>query len=664
MHEDNGTGKAAVPTRGRGLLTRLARDSRGNALAIVGAALVPLAAMIGSGVDMSRAYMAKTRLQSACDAAALAGRRIMTNDTLTPAVRTEATRFFNFNFRQRLYDTAAFTPVITRPEAGTVRITASTTIPTSIMHVFGFDSLPLNVTCDAALNFVNTDVMLVLDVTGSMDDNLGGTKKIVALRDAVMALYDELRPIQTQLEANGLRLRYGVVPYSSTVNVGHLIREQNPDFLADDVDYQSREALYNLETFVPDPDPPSPPVVQSHGQSMTQDQCDKYGRNVSFSSSPGFSASATSGGGPAPAVTWTRSFSNNEATGVDWGWSGAPDTSGTTRSCRRRYVQTNTQYETRFRYSGMNYVQESHDVSQYKLGNAIQIAATSSTISSDGNVTNDGYVATRGGYDARELAEAGHQVPITNVTWNGCIEERSTVPTITNTSGYALPEEAWDLNINAVPTDDPEENYLLWRPMFPQVVYSRTAGSENAGSGTSLATAACPAPARRLAAWARADLLSYVNALQPTGSTYHDTGMIWGARMISNGGIFADSPDNFNAMPVARHIIFMSDGQMDTDRGVYGLYGIEQNDKRISGMATPSESELNGRHMQRFKMVCNSARGMNVSIWVIAFGTTLSPEMIECATNANQASTVGNRDQLIARFRQIGSNIGALRLTQ
>jgi hypothetical protein len=82
------------------------------------------------------------------------------------------------------------------------------------------------VTCDASLNFVNTDVLLVLDVTGSMartsrqqhyDDD---ERKITALRNAVMALYDELAPIQTQLESQGLRLRYGVVPYSSTVNVG------------------------------------------------------------------------------------------------------------------------------------------------------------------------------------------------------------------------------------------------------------------------------------------------------------------------------------------------------------------------------------------------------------------------------------------------------------
>src|SRR3954464_6733616 len=242
-------GRAAAPA---GFLRRLASDARGNTLAIVGAALVPLAGMIGSGVDMSRAYMAKTRLQSACDAAALAGRRVMQNDTLDATVTNEAVRFFNFNFPQRLYSTATFTPAVTRPSTGTVRVTASTTIPTSIMKIFGFTSLPLSGTCDASLNFVNTDVMLVLDTTGSMDndvnDNVTSTdsaRKITALRDAVMALYDQLAPTQTQLQAAGMRLRYGVVPYSSTVNVGALIRAANASYISDSVTYQSRVANYN-----------------------------------------------------------------------------------------------------------------------------------------------------------------------------------------------------------------------------------------------------------------------------------------------------------------------------------------------------------------------------------------------------------------------------------
>jgi hypothetical protein len=108
----------------------------------------------------------------------------------------------------------------------------------------------------------------------------------------------------------------------------------------------------------------------------------------------------------------------------------------------------------------------------------------------------------------------------------------------------------------------------------------------------------------------------------------------------------------------------MTDGQMDTDPGIYGAYGIEKNDERISGMSNPSENELNGRHLQRFRMICNAAKSLNISIWVIAFGTTLTSDMTNCASNANQAATISDRDALIAKFREIGNNIGALRLTQ
>ena len=655
----SGLRKGADSPRGMGFLRRLRRDRSGNTFAIVAAALVPLTAMIGSGVDMSRAYMAKTRLQSACDAAALAGRRVMINDTLDSNVTTEATRFFRYNFPQGLYQTANITPVVTRPSSGTVRVAAATTIPTAIMRIFGFTSIPLEVNCDASLSYVNTDVMLVLDTTGSMAWDINGNtttntadQKITALRNAVMALYDELAPIQTQLEANGLRLRYGVVPYSSTVNVGALIRGVNPDYLVNTLEYQTRVARFDDQQaeYIPEPPTVDAAVEQTYssGASISQSQCDRYGQNLSFS---GFSPSSTSGGGPAPATTWTRTFSNNEAQGVDWGWSGAPDSSGDNRSCRRRYVQTNTSYDTVYHWesSGWSYEPESIDVSQYKLGNAITIA------------TNDnGESPVGGNFDPIEVASNATEDSTTSITWNGCIQERDTVTTITPLSGYTIPAAAYDLDINLVPTNDAQR----WRPMFPEITYRRTAGTSQSWSGTSMAGSACPTGAVRLTAWNRGQMESYVQSLNPTGNTYHDIGMIWGARMISNAGIFADSPDTFGGMPVARHIIFMTDGQMDTDSSIYGARGIERHDQRISGQSSPSESDLNGRHMQRFKMFCNAAKSMNVSIWVIAFGTTLSSEMSECASNANQASTATNATTLIARLREIGSSIGLLRLTQ
>src|SRR5215210_7774649 len=118
MQEVTAKARNGLARRLSGWLARLARDQKGNTLAMVGAALLPLSAMIGSGVDMSRAYMAKHRLQAACDSAALAGRRAMVNDTLTSTVTSEATKFFNFNFPQGTYGTQSFTPSVTRPSTG------------------------------------------------------------------------------------------------------------------------------------------------------------------------------------------------------------------------------------------------------------------------------------------------------------------------------------------------------------------------------------------------------------------------------------------------------------------------------------------------------------------------------------------------------------------
>ena len=204
-------------------------------MAIVAGAIIPLTAVIGGGLDVARANLAQSRLSQACDAAALAGRRAMSNEDIETA-KPEATKFFNFNFPQNYMGTAAFTPVITKPDTGTVKVAAATTVPTTIMKIFGHASIPIKVDCDATQNFDNLDIVLVLDVTGSMANNLSGEQKIVSLRKAVMALYDELASAQTQLSAQGLRLRYAIVPYSMTVNVGKLVRARGLELHREQLD--------------------------------------------------------------------------------------------------------------------------------------------------------------------------------------------------------------------------------------------------------------------------------------------------------------------------------------------------------------------------------------------------------------------------------------------
>jgi Flp pilus assembly protein TadG len=684
--------KAAPSGRGGGFLNRLARDSRGNTLAIVGAALIPLTAMIGSGVDMSRAYMAKTRLQTACDAAALAGRRVMTDDTMTTAVQAEAVRFLNFNFNQGQYGTATFTPAVTRPAAGTVRVTASTTIPTTVMRVFGFSTLPLSVTCDAALNFVNTDVMLVLDTTGSMNrdvndnnTNTDSARKIYALRQAVLALYDELKPTQTQLEANGLRLRYGVVPYSSTVNVGNLVNALSPAYLRTTTTYQTREAYYNTPVYIPTDTAitaseagliASPGVerfrISGTDRQISNTNCGNFGSNTTFSqtgTSPvggSYTALGASGdadiydpdgaGGPqanapaAPTGYVRYQFSRNTAS-----WSGG----AANRVCDRNVTVTRRGYTTRYGFTSWRWGASDFDTAELRGG--------STTIASDMQ-NNGGTVPTSGQYyNERSIVAAAQGEATTSVAWNGCIEERDTTSTINTSTNYTIPTAAYDLNINYIP----DSSATSWSAHWPRVLWKRNTSSAtttNSGSVEYMGddtgdTVACPSEARRLQAWNRADLETYVNALAPRGYTYHDIGMIWGARMLSNGSIFAaDNPDTYREMPVSRHIIFMTDGVLTPQCGAYSAWGIEQNDRQVTG--SYSCTDQFNRHMQRFQMICNAARGMGFSIWVIAFGTTLTSDMQSCASNPNQASTAADQATLIARFRQIGANIGALRLTQ
>lgn len=609
------------------------RNRRGNTLAIIAAALIPVIAAVGAGVDTSRGYMCKARLQQAVDSAALAGRRAQSGNTLTDAAINEAKRFFAFNFPQGSYQTADVNPMVTMPEVGTVQVTASTTVPTAIMRFFGMYTMNCAATAQSKQNFVNTDVMLVLDVTGSMADDVNGNnasppnRKIDNLRTAVLALYDELKPAQDELEGRGLRLRYGVVPYSTNANVGAAVMAANASYIADNGDYQSREPVWAYATGTTAPTPLS---MQTYGSSISSSNCVKYGNNQSFSGFSGGPNPQSSGTPPNDVTMTTYSYG-------DWGATG--DTSGTSRTCRRNRSYTVTSYTTvdngappvftgNWTYKQMNF-----DTSAFKTGASTPVPS---------------------------------RIPGTtqNAIWNGCIDERQTVDTITSSSGFTVPAGALDLNINLVPNSDASR----WKPFWPEVVYRRAAGSVSATTGSLVSNHPCPAPARSLQAWARTDLSTYLNTLSPTGNTYHDIGMIWGARMLSPGGIFAGSnPTTYGGYSVQKHIIFMTDGQLMPSTSVYSAYGYEPNDERITG---GNLSDQTPRHRQRFLMACNEAKKLGMNVWVVAFASGITagdPDddaMKSCASSPDQAMTANNLAELTARFTEIGQAIGQLRIVQ
>lgn len=217
----------------RQLAVNIAIDNRGNTLAIMGAAVIPVLALMGSGIDMSRGYMAKARLQQACDSGALAGRAAMTSVTFTDTAKAQANKYFDFNYPSTIFGSTQITRTYTADSEGQVNGVASARIATTVMKAVGIKTLDIVADCKAKLDFVNTDIVLVLDTTGSMGSNKvsTGETRLEALKSAVFDLYDTLEPIGKNLYNRNLRLRYGIVPYSSNANVGKLLYARNKDFI-------------------------------------------------------------------------------------------------------------------------------------------------------------------------------------------------------------------------------------------------------------------------------------------------------------------------------------------------------------------------------------------------------------------------------------------------
>lgn len=228
---------------GGGFLRRLLRDRAGNTLAMMAALLIPLIGMVGSGVDMARAYMAKAKLQTACDAAATSARRLMGSSAFSDAARQEGKRFFKFNFPIGTMNTSTFEPTVeaSATDASAVVVSAATDVPTEIMGIFGVRSIPISVTCIADKDYVNNDIMLVLDVTLSMNCQAGTnctvrdqehtTSRLRRLREGAAGLYRALK------DAPGVRTRYGFMPYSMTTNVG---RDLTLTWLRNPTNYRAR----------------------------------------------------------------------------------------------------------------------------------------------------------------------------------------------------------------------------------------------------------------------------------------------------------------------------------------------------------------------------------------------------------------------------------------
>jgi len=674
-------------------LKRLLKNESGNTIIFMGAALIPLLAVIGGGIDASRGYMAKARLQQACDAATLAGRRAVGDGTFSTNALQQANRLFNANFAPDFLGSQNTVFTATSENNGnTVRGVATTELPTVIMRIFGNTEINLSVECEASLDVANADITMVLDVTGSMRG-----ARLRALQAAAKNFYNVLNSATSTSNA---RVRYGFVPYSQSINVGGLIAGNvgtsllfgdNPD---DTAEYPTRRGVYRapigpIETYTETAvfvgnnfelrDSRSS-RIGSEAFISTED-CNLFAANLNFEPRNSFFAFKDTRGrirDTSPlnstvnpeivtigADTFERTYSNAVTFGTTENISRQDRQFCSRTVSERQIVETNDPNVPGAKFVRWEYGNFELPVHDYVNSRVTRVAPNNPSNLPAGQSLPPGF------------STFGQPSNLNSAVWAGCIEERDTVnaddPDISFSSFSGIsPAEATDLDIDSPPANDSNR----WRPLWPEVVFRRlsergnsTRTSPSPGGSRSSAfdnsnnlITDCPLESRLLRTYDQTDFDNYIDALSADGSTYHDIGLIWGARIANPDGIFAanvNDPAPNNGF-VSRNLVFLTDGILAPRNNRYTSYGIERTNNKVGNNS--NNAELARRHNARFLAVCEAVKAKRIRIFVVAFGTNLTPSLQTCSS-PDSAFVAGDAAQLNDRFLQIATNIADLRLT-
>ena len=204
-------------------LAGLGSCERGSVAPLVGVAMIMLVAAVGVAVDIGRGQVAQSKLQSSLDAAGLAAGAMVGQTLDSDDLKPEAEKYLRSNFAGGTIN-ASITgfDLELDDDQSIVTLEARATLPTTFMRVFGQQKIDVAARSEITRETKGLEVAVVLDVTGSMDDPIGGTgvdkdtKKIAALRIAAKDLINILFGNNTTVED----LWVGVVPFSQSVNIG------------------------------------------------------------------------------------------------------------------------------------------------------------------------------------------------------------------------------------------------------------------------------------------------------------------------------------------------------------------------------------------------------------------------------------------------------------
>lgn len=185
------------------------KNTAGNTAIMMGLAIVPIVIAAGAAIDFSRANYARTVLQGAADAAALAG--ATSKDRSNSALNRVVAQYLEANHAKDVLRYVSKVEQTLDNDKGTFRVIIEGQIDTSLMSIAGLKKMDIGAVSQVNVGSEALEIALVLDNTGSM-----AGAKIANLKAAATKLVDILEE-ETSDYADA---KIAVVPFAEYVNVG------------------------------------------------------------------------------------------------------------------------------------------------------------------------------------------------------------------------------------------------------------------------------------------------------------------------------------------------------------------------------------------------------------------------------------------------------------
>ncbi|HRY07210.1 MAG TPA: VWA domain-containing protein [Hyphomicrobiaceae bacterium] len=190
-------------------LAALWGDRSGGVAILFAMFAVILIGFIGFAIDYTRSTRVAIDAQASLDAAALAAARAKSMNDGDPKV--VADQYFNVNFVAK-HDTLSYALATVVDESERqINVTATAKMRTYFARLFGFNDFQLNLNAISTYGVTTSELVLVLDNTGSM-----AGAKLEALKTAASGLVDTIYSVPNA----DTSVRIGIVPFAQYINVG------------------------------------------------------------------------------------------------------------------------------------------------------------------------------------------------------------------------------------------------------------------------------------------------------------------------------------------------------------------------------------------------------------------------------------------------------------